>query len=413
MKSDINRLMHEFGLDAIFVIGDEAPNPYRDYLTNRARAGGNLIKKRDEEAVFIVSGMEVDEAAKSGLKVMTPYDFGLADLSEQNKDNPNVIARLLMENYLKKLEVKGRVAFYGVADVGDTLFKLGGVSELAPEIEVVVGGEARKLFSRAYETKDPEEIAALREVAKLTSEVVRRTWAFISGHQAAGDEIGRPVLNGSGEPLTIGAVKRFIRLQEFELGLNDPDGCIFAQGRDAGMPHSHGEEDDTLQVGRSIVFDIYPRGMQTGYYADMTRTWCIGQAPEEVRRAYDDVMMVFHGVADSLRAGEKAATYQTIALDYFEGRGHPTKRSRPGTLEGYVHGLGHGLGLNIHEAPGMSELSNDVLAPGNVFTVEPGLYYPERDYGVRVEDTVYFDEAGRLHTLSDFPYDLVLPLKGG
>jgi Xaa-Pro aminopeptidase len=77
-----------------------------------------------------------------------------------------------------------------------------------------------------------------------------------------------------------------------------------------------------------------------------------------------------------------------------------------------VHSLGHGLGLNVHEAPRLSDKSSDTLAPGNVFTIEPGLYYPERGLGVRIEDTVYFDETGTLHTLTNFPYDLVLPLKG-
>jgi Xaa-Pro aminopeptidase len=76
-----------------------------------------------------------------------------------------------------------------------------------------------------------------------------------------------------------------------------------------------------------------------------------------------------------------------------------------------VHGLGHGLGLNVHEAPqfGLYTPSSN-LAPGNVFAIEPGLYYPDRGFGVRIEDTVYLDQDGSPHTLTDFPYDLVLPL---
>jgi Xaa-Pro aminopeptidase len=166
-----------------------------------------------------------------------------------------------------------------------------------------------------------------------------------------------------------------------------------------------------LQVGRAIVFDYFPRLSENGYFHDMTRTWVLGRAPVAVQRAYDDVMGIFHKVMKSLKVGQPGSKYQEMTLDFFEERGHPTQRSHPGTMKGYVHSLGHGLGLNVHEAPGLSVYSKAKLAPGNVVTVEPGLYYPELGYGVRVEDTVYFDAKGKLHNLTDFPYDLVLPLK--
>jgi Xaa-Pro aminopeptidase len=86
----------------------------------------------------------------------------------------------------------------------------------------------------------------------------------------------------------------------------------------------------------------------------------------------------------------------------------------PGTDTGYVHSLGHGIGLNVHESPGISHQSPEktVFKAGNVVTIEPGLYYPDRGYGIRVEDSVYIDENGHLHNLTNFPYDLVIPLDG-
>ena len=412
MKADIDRLMAAYGLDAIVVLGDETPNTYRDYLTQRARASGIVIKKRNEAGIFIVGGMEIDEAAKSGLIVQTLHDFDYAALYDRYGDQPEVFRRELFLNYFRKLGITGRVGFYGTADISTTLPRILALQGSTPDIEVVIGGESANLFSRAYETKDPHEIEAMREAAALTCEVVKRTWAFISGHFASREALGSPVVNADGDPLTIGAVKRFIRLQQAELGLDDPDGCIFAQGRDAGVPHSHGEDSEALQVGRSIVFDIFPRSIATGYYHDMTRTWCLGRAPEDVQAAYDQVMTIFRDAVAALKAGEPASRYQVMTLDYFEAQGHPTQRSQPGAMEGYVHSLGHGLGLNVHEAPMLSEKSRHVLAPWNVFTVEPGLYYPDRGFGVRIEDTVYFDGEGNLRTLTDFSYDLVLPLRG-
>ena len=87
--------------------------------------------------------------------------------------------------------------------------------------------------------------------------------------------------------------------------------------------------------------------------------------------------------------------------------------SHPGTHVGYVHSLGHGIGLDIHEGPRLSSgAGNDaVLQPGHAFSVEPGLYYPERGFGVRIEDSVAFTETGELVYLSHYPYDLVIPMK--
>jgi Xaa-Pro aminopeptidase len=143
----------------------------------------------------------------------------------------------------------------------------------------------------------------------------------------------------------------------------------------------------------------------------MTRTWCIGYAPDHVHAAYEDVWQVFQAEKAAYRLGEITSSYQVLACDLFDAKGHPTPRSHPGTLEGYVHGLGHGLGLNIHESPSFQLDSQNTLEAGNVFTVEPGLYYPDRGFGIRVEDTVHLDAHGVLNTLTNFPYDLVLPFK--
>jgi len=411
MKTDIDRFMRDYNLDAIVILGGEGHNPYRDYLTGRAKAGGPIFKKRGEKAVFVVSGMEVEEAAKSGLDIRTPYDFDMGELFRQFGSTPKILQREMFLNYFRKLNITGRVAFFGVSDIAATLPLILALQDSTLKVEVVVGGDESDLFSRAYETKDEQELNALKEAARLTSDVVRRTWNFISQHFATGDAVGSPVVDSEGNPLTIGKVKQFIRTQYAELGLDDPDGCIFAQGRDAALPHSHGEDSEVLQVGKSIVFDIFPRGGESGYFHDMTRTWVLGHATPEVQTAYDQVMHIFHETSNALKVGEPTNKYQIMTLDYFESLGHPTQRSKPGTMEGYVHSLGHGLGMNIHESPGFGEKSSATVQVGNVVTIEPGLYYPDRGFGVRVEDTVYIAPDGSVQTLTDFPYDLVLPLR--
>ncbi len=87
----------------------------------------------------------------------------------------------------------------------------------------------------------------------------------------------------------------------------------------------------------------------------------------------------------------------------------------PRVSSGYVHSLGHGVGLDVHEKPWFSRPTDDSnkLLPGSVFTLEPGLYYPEQGYGIRLEDTYYVTEDGRFIRFADFPMDLVVPMRAG
>ncbi|HIE56721.1 MAG TPA: M24 family metallopeptidase, partial [Anaerolineales bacterium] len=95
-----------------------------------------------------------------------------------------------------------------------------------------------------------------------------------------------------------------------------------------------------------------------------------------------------------------------------EAQGHDTIRQNPAIQEGYVHSVGHGLGLHVHEAPwsGSTATEKDILAPGAVFTIEPGLYYPSRGMGCRLEDTFTVLPNGTIERLAEFPHDLVLPM---
>jgi len=102
-----------------------------------------------------------------------------------------------------------------------------------------------------------------------------------------------------------------------------------------------------------------------------------------------------------MHAGTLASSYQHLVCDFFEQRGYATTRSNPSTLEGYVHSLGHGVGLDVHEKPffGLASTNLDEIEPGDIVTIEPGLYFPDRELGVRIEDTLVVNEEGRVETL--------------
>jgi Xaa-Pro aminopeptidase len=408
MNTDIDRLMTARGFDALIVTGDAEANPPRYYLTRGAHVtGGLVVKKRGEAPVMFVNPMETEEAAKSGLQVYSYYDLGWADLLQEANGDRDLAGVMLWGRCLEKTGVSGgKVGLYGVGNLNVYIEMVKLLIKTYPQYDFC-GELGMSLFDEAYVTKDDVELERIRSTAQRTSEVLAATWDFIGSHRADGDT----VVKSDGTPLTIGDVKRFVRRALLDRGLEDT-AMIFAQGRDGGFPHSRGEEDMALQQGQAIVFDLFPREIGGGYFHDCTRTWSIGYATPEVQQAFAEVQDAFDVAFDSFRMNMPAKLMQEAVQDYLEGKGHPTSRSHPGTNVGYVHGLGHGIGLNIHERPSIGHMSQDKLVAGNVVTIEPGVYYPDRGFGVRLEDSVYIAEDGQLITLTDFHKELVLPLKG-
>ena len=409
MKTDIDRIMAERGLDALVIFIGEEYSAALDYLVGAVRlTGGMAVKKRDADPILIVNGMETDEAAASGLEVFSYGHFKFHELLEENDGNGSyAYAAMLAQALAGQGVTQGKVGIYGTAEVNGVLAILNRLRETHPDY-TCVGDGGRTLFDMAAATKTADEIERIKSVAVRTSEVLQATWTFISGHRAQGDA----VVKADGTPLTIGDVKRFVRGALLERDLEE-NGMIFAQGRDAGFPHSRGQADMPLKLGQSIVFDLFPYELGGGYHHDVTRTWCIGHASDEVQVIYKLVRDAYDIAIEHYTLGKPTHLMQEAVQDFLEAAGHATSRSEPGTEAGYVHSLGHGLGLKVHEAPYISHArKDDAFAAGHVVTIEPGLYYPEKGYGVRYENTLYISEAGELVNITDFHDELVLPLKG-
>jgi Xaa-Pro aminopeptidase len=402
--------MAERHLQALVVTGGEQPNTLRAWLCNGLDIhGGVVVKPAGQPATLIVSSMEVEEAKKSGLPVLTLDAFNYADILLQVEGDRAHAQTVLWGKFIEHFAIPpGKIGVYGTGDIHVWIERARLLAAHYPQ-HPCVGENGMTLFDVAMRTKDADEIAIIRQVAAQTNAVLQATWDFIAGHRAEGES----VVKADGSALTVGDVKRFIRRALLDHELECPS-MIFAQGREAGFPHSRGEAGDPLKLGQPIVFDLFPQPLGGGYCHDVTRTWSIGYARPDVQGLYDQVMTAFErAVAAFEEAGQPAHTLQEAALECLEGYGHPTQRSHPGTQVGYVHSLGHGIGLNIHERPAMHHLmKEDVLEAGNVITIEPGLYYPEQGIGVRVEDSFLVDAAGGLVSISPFKKDLVLPLHG-
>jgi len=412
MKTDLDQLMQEHELDAILITGPAQHNPAMYYLTGGGHmTRADLIKPRGAESVLYFNPMERDEAAATGLRTKNLVDYNLPSLLQQTGGDFAKAQALRYQHMLSDQGLtSGRVSVYGKSEVGAMYAVLAALQAFMPDIEVVGEDARNSLMLSAMATKDKAEIERIRQMGEVTTAVVGQVFDYLASHKAK-DEV---LVKANGQPLTIGDVKRKINLWLAEKGVENPHGTIFAIGRDAGVPHSSGTPSDVMALGKPIVFDIYPCEAGGGYHYDFTRTWCLGYAPDEVQALHEDVLAVYKRVMSQLKLNAPFKNYQKLTCELFEAKGHPTIKDDPSVQEGYVHSLGHGLGLNIHEAPwsGSDAGKKDILAPGAVFTIEPGLYYPSRGMGCRLEDTVVAKPDGTFEILAEFPLDLVLPIKG-
>jgi Xaa-Pro aminopeptidase len=411
MKSDLDNLMEKNDLDALIITGSAQHNPAMVYLTGIAHMAGDLIKKRGADPVLFYRIMERDEAAKAGLamKNLQSYDFKKL-VNQFNGDFVKATAERY-KNMLTDLGItSGKIALYGKVEMGSSYAIFRALQEAMPDVTLVGEMSDQSTIMQARLTKGEDEVSRIRQMGKITTAVVSEVADFLTSHHVRDGML----VKADDQPLTIGEVKSRIDLWLVERGAENPEGVIFSIGRDAAIPHSAGTPSDYLRLGQTIVFDIYPCEKGGGYFYDFTRTWCLGFATDEVMNLYEDVLMVFKQMKAEFFVNTHCTVYQSHTCDLFEAKGHPTIQGTPNTEVGYIHSLGHGVGLDVHEQPwfGMNATKEDRLIPGAVFTVEPGLYYPEKNMGVRLEDTLYVSPDGKIQSLVEYPLDLVLPIKG-
>lgn len=412
MKQDLDRYMQENNVDALWVMGAMYNNPDMVYFTGIHHANQvDLFKLRGKDPlVFHFVDMEREEARRCGLETHAyDEDYPLMDYLKQTGNNMLEAVALRLRDVLTAIGLtSGRVAVSGWDNLGPAWALLNRVNELLPDLKLVSFLQDSPI-RLARMTKTPEEVEHIRDMGKLTTSVVGRVADLLSSSPVR-DEV---LCDENGEPLTVSRVKQLINLWLAELGADNPEETIFSIGRDGGVPHSTGNPNDVLRLGSPIVFDIFPREKGGGYFYDFTRTWCLGYAPAEVQQLYDQVLQVHHQIIAELEPNTPFKHYQLRTCQLFEEMGHETVLHNPRLSEGYVHSVGHGLGLDVHENPfsGTAASEKDNLLAGSVFSIEPGLYYPSKNVGVRIEDTVYLNPQGKFEILADFPYELVLPVK--
>jgi Xaa-Pro aminopeptidase len=245
------------------------------------------------------------------------------------------------------------------------------VEKLGDGVEAVAAGG---LVERLRRVKDKQELAAIVAASELADEVW--LWSLERG------------LAGRRERDVALAAEARIR----ELGAEPSFPAIVAAGPNGALPHA---EPGARQIGRGelVVFDMGAK--LDGYCSDGTRTYATGELGEEGRAVYEVVLSAQAAALAVIKAGAKGEDVDGVARKVIEAAGHG---------DHFGHGLGHGVGLEVHEGPRLSPRADDVLAPNEVVTVEPGVYLPGK-LGVRIEDLVVVTDDG-LRNLSSLPKEL-------
>jgi len=256
----------------------------------------------------------------------------------------------------------------------------------------------RELFDRRRRAKNEAELAGIRRAQK----------ACEAGLDAARELLRRAQQDGGGldvdgEPLTSERLKRVIE-DVFADHDVEAGSMIVSHGPQTAVGHDMGS--GQIHADEPVVFDLFPKDKQTGCYADMTRTYVVGEPSDEVKEWHQLVKEALDRSTAEVKPGANGRALYELVCDIFQSAGYKTQLNKePGEVleDGFFHGLGHGVGLEVHEDPSLGRTGHDLI-PGDVITVEPGLY--RAGYGgLRLEDLVLVTEEGH-EVLTDYPYEL-------
>ncbi len=348
-----------------------------------------LYAEQNGSRHVFVSSMEAARVRELGLfDVHVPEELGSDELMASGIDRRELDAQLSLRAVgslgLKRASVPANFPVW----LADRL--------RAEGVELDVDQE---LFDDRRRAKTEAQIAGVRRAQRAADAAMDACRELLRRAEIRGDEL---LLDG--EQLTVERVKADMGVV-FAAHDTTADEYIVAPGAQGAVGHDMGS--GPIRPNMPLVVDIFPRDNASAVYTDMTRTFVVGDVPEDVREWHRLCKEALDAAVADIRAGVEGRSVFDHTCDIFEAAGEPTQRTKkPGEVlaDGFFHGLGHGVGLEVHEAPSMGLLANKTLVAGDVVTVEPGLY--RAGYGgVRLEDIVLVTD-GAAEVITDYPYDL-------
>jgi Xaa-Pro aminopeptidase len=387
LRGDIDEILIENGLDALLLYCDSFKNENMYYLTKfLAPDPFILLKKVDREPIIVIKLMEHARALKeSSVKDVRSYDEYDYLKTVKSFSNPQL----------------GVLKF--IAKVTEKELRKGTKIYVPPNFPTIVTDALRKqeltikpmfnIIERTRETKDDDELEEIRFVQRITEEATTRAIETIADAQIGANKTLFSKMEGNKEPLTVKKIKTAFGRFFLEKGCTMEEEIIVACGPRGADPHYFGNPQDKLKANQPIILDVYPRSQRKRYWSDMTRTVVRGTASKNVKRMFEAVLEAKYISSDAIRAGIIGSEIHNLCCDTLEKAGYKTIRGGKKISKGFIHSLGHGVGLQIHEGPYLSEIYTSPLKEHNVITVEPGLYDPNIG-GIRIEDIVEVTKQG-------------------
>jgi Xaa-Pro aminopeptidase len=352
-----------------------------------------LYLETDGRRVVVTNPLEDDRIAEAApdLERLLADELGLDELIAQGLQR-EVIYREVFARAVDRVGIRAAVVppEFPIA-LADRLREAG--VELTPDDAEFETRRRRKTAAEMAGIRRATEagLAGLAECARALRE------ASIDGDQ----------LRSDGEALTSEIVRTRVREVCARAGAPAPDDIIVAPMR-PGDAVGHESGSGPLPAHAPICIDLWPQDEESGCWSDMTRTFVRGDVSDAIAQLHTLVLDAHERACAAVRPGVPGVEIYGVACDVFEAAGHPTQRTKaPGeTLRhGFYFGLGHGVGLEVHEAPALGRTGREPLIAGDVIAVEPGTVDPE-DGGMRVEDLLVVTEDGYENLTASFPYDL-------
>jgi Xaa-Pro aminopeptidase len=345
-----------------------------------------LYVERNGDRHAVLTSFEVDRVGAVGIEAHPVEEFGWDELVGKGPREQQAL--LLYERAVEQLGVKDAVVPPTFPlELADRL-RANGVNLTAD----------RELFAERRRVKNESELAGIRKAQRGTEAAMAAARDML---RAAEHEGGTLTLEG--EVLTAERIKTKIGEVFSDHGLVS-EAAIVAPGAQGAEGHEMGS--GPIAAGESVVIDLFPRDIDSACYADMTRTFVVGEIPDELAEYHRLVLETLQKSIEAVKAGAEGNAIYRLVCDIFHQAGYPTQLSKKeGEVlsSGFFHGLGHGVGLAVHEQPWLSRDPSRLVA-GDVITLEPGLY--RRGFGgVRLEDLVLVTDDGA-ENLTDFSYDL-------
>jgi Xaa-Pro aminopeptidase len=373
----------------VLIFGETVTSPSMRHEVPVSIGDDFVYVERNGTRLVAVASLETPRLGGNGLEVHAFEDFGYDDLIAQGLNRE----RALVEIALRACRDAGVTSAAVPPDfpvaVADHL-RANGI-DLSPDSE---------LFVQRRRSKNEAELAGIRRAQRGTEEAMAAAREMFRRAEISGDAV---LLDG--EPLTSERVKGVIARVFTDNDLIADD-FIVSHGPQTAVGHDGGS--GAILANEPIVLDLFPRDRESGCFSDMTRTFVVGEPSEELLEWHRLTEEAITRAFALVKPGAVGRDIHIETCRFYEEHGYPTQLSKqPGTvlLDGFFHGLGHGVGLEVHEAPSLGMGGGaDVLVPGDVVTLEPGLYKGGVG-GCRLEDIVVVTEHGA-ENLTNFPYDL-------